>query len=206
MLYDISMTVHEGMPVYNNKAEKKPVISVRQDFSKAKTYESNLSLDLHTGTHLDAPLHIFPDGARIESIPLERLFMPCRLLDFTHLKEKITEDDLRNKGIVPGDFILLKTKNSWAEEFDPEFVYLEQSGAAYLAKQKIKGVGIDALGIERGQPDHETHKLLFQADIVILEGLRLKEVPEGSYTLYALPLKLRGVEAAPVRAVLLPTK
>lgn len=205
MLYDISMAIHPGMSVYKNKAEKKPELTVRQDFSQSSTYESSLHMDLHTGTHIDAPLHMLQGGARIESIPLARLLTPCKVFDLTHAKDKITAADLRGIGITPGDFVLLKTRNSWAEEFDPEFVYLDQSGAAFLAAQKISGVGIDALGIERAQPEHETHKLLFQAEIIILEGLRLKEVPEGRYMLYALPLKLQGVEAAPVRAVLMPS-
>lgn len=89
------------------------------------------------------------------------------------------------------------------EDFDFEFVYLDKSGALYLKEKEIVGVGIDALGIERSQPDHETHKILLEAGIVILEGLRLKDVEEGEYFLYAAPLKIKGAEAAPTRAVLI---
>ena len=67
----------------------------------------------------------------------------------------------------------------------------------------IIGVGIDSLGIERSQPGHETHKTLLGNSIMILEGLRLKEVVEGKYILIAAPLNIPGVEASPVRAFLM---
>ena len=76
-------------------------------------------------------------------------------------------------------------------------------GAAYLAQQKIKAVGIDYLGIERNQPDHATHTILMEANIGILEGLRLAAVQPRYYTLIALGLYTIGLEAAPVRAVLI---
>ena len=84
-----------------------------------------------------------------------------------------------------------------------DFIYLAESGARYLVDKGVRGVGIDALGIERNQLGHPTHKLLLANGIYILEGLRLKEVKEGSYTLIAAPLNIIGVEASPVRALLL---
>ena len=74
-----------------------------------------------------------------------------------------------------------------------------RKGSLFKGKE-IKGVGIDALGIERNQTP--THKLLLGAGIIIIEGLRLKDVPEGEYFLIALPLKIKDVEAAPTRAIL----
>ena len=71
-----------------------------------------------------------------------------------------------------------------------------------LVKKKIKTVGVDYLGIERNQPKHETHTLILGNEIAIIEGLRLEEATEGDYILYCLPLAVKGLEAAPVRAVL----
>ena len=67
----------------------------------------------------------------------------------------------------------------------------------------VIGAGIDSLGIERNQPNHETHKTLLSNKIMILEGLRLKHVEEGPYLLIAAPLNIPGVEASPVRAFLI---
>lgn len=82
-------------------------------------------------------------------------------------------------------------------------MYLDASAAEYLKSAGITGVGIDALGIERAQPGHETHKTLLGAGIIILEGLRLADVNEGTYRLAALPLRLKGTEASPARAILI---
>ncbi len=65
------------------------------------------------------------------------------------------------------------------------------------------GVGTDGLGIERAQKGHPTHKILLGNDIIIIEGLRLKDVPEDVYDMFCLPLKIPGVEATPARVVLL---
>jgi arylformamidase len=202
-IYDISMPIHAGMPVYKNKPEKKPVIRVVQDFSTSKVRESRIDLDVHTGTHVDSPLHMLPDGGTMQTISLDRLVGPCRVLDLTFVEGGITREHLEKFDVQPGEFLLLKTKNSWDEEFNFSFVYLAEEGAKYLAEKRIRGVGIDALGIERDQPGHPTHKTLFQAGIVIIEGLQLKEVPEGEYFLVAAPLKLLETEAAPARVFLL---
>ncbi|MPM69580.1 Kynurenine formamidase [bioreactor metagenome] len=86
---------------------------------------------------------------------------------------------------------------------EDKFIYLDKSGAEYLREKKVIGVGIDALGIERSQPDHGTHKALLGAGIVILEGLRLRDIEEDKYLLFAAPLRLVGAEAAPARALLI---
>ena len=139
----------------------------------------------------------------METVPLEHLVGEARVLDFSDVEGGIGKEDLKAKDIQPGEFLLLKTKNSGKDEFDFEFVYLKEDGAKFLAEKKVRGVGIDALGIERSQPGHPTHKSLFQAGVIIMEGLRLKEVPEGTYFMVALPIKLMETEAAPARVILM---
>ncbi len=202
-IYDISMTIHHDMPVYKNKNDKRPVLTCTSDFTNGSTYESRIQMDIHTGTHVDAPLHVLPSGATIEHIDLSKVITPCKVFDLTDLTGKISAVDLAKRDIKSGDFILLRTQNSYLNTFDSNFIYLDQSSAAYLKSKDIIGVGIDALGIERSQPGHETHKILFEAGIVILEGLRLRAVTEGNYLLIAAPLKIKGVEGAPTRAVLI---
>lgn len=202
-IYDISMPISHEMAVYKNKASKRPKLTVDSDFSAGTAYESRLELNMHTGTHLDMPLHIIPGGATIEQLPLDRVIVTCRVLDLQSVEEKITAQDLAGKNVKSGEFILFKTKNSSQDLLQGDFIYLSHSGAEFLKAHAVVGVGIDSLGIERGQPGHETHKTLMGADILILEGLRLQDVPEGEYQLIALPLSIPGAEAAPVRAVLI---
>lgn len=201
-IYDISMEVHHDMPVYKGKDAKRPNFSIDSDFNTGSAYETRLDINMHTGTHLDRPLHMIPGGDILDTLRLEQVITTCKVFDFTDVDVKITKEDLVKKEIVEGDFIILKTKNSIIDILEKEFIYLDKTGAQYLRDKKIKGVGIDALGIEHSQPDHESHILLLSNDIVILEGLRLKDILEGEYLLFAAPIKIVGVEAAPVRAVL----
>lgn len=202
-IIDISMPITHSMPVYKGRDFKRPILSIDSDFSTGTAYETRLELNLHTGTHLDTPLHMVPGGYTLENVELSKVITGCKVLDLTDVEEKITDTDLSKFTINEGDFILLKTRNSYEDILETEFVYLDKSGANYLTKLKIKGVGIDALGIERNQPDHETHINLFTSDIMILEGLRLKDVEEGEYLLSAAPILIPGAEAAPVRAYLI---
>lgn len=202
-IIDISMEISGAMPVYKGRAEKRPVLTADSDFAVGTAYESRLQMNLHTGTHLDSPLHMIPGGDFLEPLPLERVVCGCKVFDFSQIEEKITRGDLEGKDIREGDFVLLKTKNSLLDILEGDFVYLDKTGAALLRERGVGGVGIDALGIERAQPDHETHKTLLGAGILILEGLRLKEVEEGEYFLVAAPLKIAGTEAAPARAFLM---
>lgn len=197
--YDVTAEVYEGMPVYKNKEEKQPKF---QTVTNGHVTETRLSLDLHTGTHVDAPLHMINDGETMETIPLERLVRPVKLFDLTHVNDGITKEDIVDLPIEKGDFVLFKTSNSFDEEFNFEFIYVKEDAARYLAEKGIDGVGIDSLGIERAQEGHPTHRTLFQNDIIVMEGLRLKDVEAGQYFMVAAPLKVIGTDASPARVLL----
>lgn len=203
IIYDISMTIEKEMGVYKNKEEKRPVIKFDRKIPKDSINESSMYMNLHTGTHIDAPYHVDDNGETIENVDLNKLITKCRVLDLTKIVGGITKDDLMCKNIRRGEFLLLKTKNSFTEEFEPDFIFVEKSGAEYLAEKEIIGVAIDSFGIERAQPDHETHKTLFNKGVIIIEGVRLKEIEEAEYLMCALPLKIKGVDGAPARIVLI---
>ena len=100
------------------------------------------------------------------------------------------------------DFLLLKTDNSLQQLHPKKFVFLGESGAGFLSKKFLKGVGIDSLGIERDQPQHPTHRLLLENDILIFEGLVLSHVNPGFYWFSGYPLKIKAADGSPIRAFL----
>ncbi|MDQ2085194.1 cyclase family protein [Herbivorax sp. ANBcel31] len=200
-IYDVSMAIHKNMPVYKNIESKRPFLKRVKSFEEDGINESEINMNLHTGTHIDAPLHVFKDGDSIEKIDIKKLITKCKVLDLTGIK-MVTEDELKVKEIEKESFVILKTDNSYRDEFNAEFVFLEKSGAKYLADLNIKGVGIDALGIERGQIGHPTHNTIINNGAIIIEGLRLKEIKEGEYMMYALPLNIVGGDGAPARVIL----
>jgi arylformamidase len=202
-IIDISWPITENMSTY--KDSKIVAFKNNKNFESDGVRESDIRLNSHTGTHIDSPAHFLQDGKTVENITFDHLIGPCQILDFSNVDKKITALDLENHAITAGSRILLKTKNSLLltnASFNKDFVYLDVSGAEYLVSKKINVVGIDYLGIERSQPGHETHKILFENEITIIEGLRLKVVSCGNYFLYCLPLAVRGLEAVPARAIL----
>jgi arylformamidase len=202
MIYDVSMTIQESMQVYKNKAEKKPKIKTLANHENGDAHESEIQMGMHTGTHVDYPLHMIKDGKTSENEDLLNLIGTCKVLDLTEY-DVIDKKVLSQYKIEEDDFILFKTKNSFSEDFMFDFVYLDASGAEFLKNKKVRGVGTDALGIERSQPDHPTHKLLLEDDIIIIEGLRLKDIKEAQYEMVCLPLKISQVEAVPARVILI---
>lgn len=202
MIYDISMRVHKDMMVYKNKDEKRPVFETRANHKENNHHETTVHMDIHTGTHMDAPLHMIPQGDTIDQTLLSACMGPCKVLDVSHVEDHIGLTDLKNFDIQPGDRILLKTKNSFTDQFDFDFIYVDREAAGYLVEKQIALVGIDGLGIERSQEDYSTHRQILGAGIPIVEGLRLADIKEGSYEFIGLPLYLDGLEGSPIRAIL----
>lgn len=205
-IYDISMGIGKNMPVYKDKPEKRPEITPTRHI-KDGANESKIVMDSHTGTHADSYFHMLEKGKTIENIPLDKFYGECIVMDFAKTKNNaITANDIRNnpgfKKIRKNDIILLKTRSKPMEKFDYDFTYLETSGAKCLSSKKIKLVGIDNLGIERSQPNHETHTVLFRKNIPIVEGLELSKITPGRYVFIGFPLKIEKGDASPIRAVL----
>lgn len=198
---DISMPIHEAMTVYKNKPEKKPHFVVDDQHHLGKSYETTVTMNVHTGTHLDFPLHMVPQGLSSTDFNPSTLMRSVQVVECLHTRV-ISLQHVQALSLSKGDFILFKTDNSFIDHFDFQFTYIDASAAAYLANQELAGVGIDALGIERDQDGHPTHSILMQANILILEGLRLKEVRPGTYQMVALPLAMNGLDALPLRVLL----
>jgi len=202
MIIDISSEISPAMIVYKNKKGKKPTIKSTRTIKQGAT-ESRISLDSHTGTHVDAPKHMIANGKGMEIFGLEPFVGKCRVIDFTNVEERITLDNVRKIKPKKGERILFKTKNSSDTKFNKNFIYLESRAAKFLSERGIVLVGIDALGLERGDKLHLAHKYLLKKRIPIVEGLNLKKVISGKYFLCVLPLKIKNIDGSPARAVLI---
>jgi len=169
---------------------------------------SSLSLSVHTGTHIDAPFHFLQDGYTVEKIPMELLIGEAQVVYIPEEYRSINEAVLENAKIKEGiTRILFKTVNSnhWEKpgnEFMKDFVAIAEDGARWLVNHGIKTVGIDYLSIAPFGNSRPTHNVLLSAKVLIIEGLNLSNVDPGIWTLYCLPLKLKGSDGATARVVL----
>ena len=204
-LFDISVPVKNGGVVYPGNPEIH--IELQQDMSRGGSSNvSLLTIGSHTGTHVDAPLHMIPGGAGVDGIPLDALIGPALVIAFDDDVMAVTEAYLRTQPIAGHERVLLKTRNSRyirERDFHRDYTYLAPDGAEYLVSLGVRLVGIDYLSIEQFHSGHHrTHKTLLSRGVVIVEGLDLSEPPAGEYELYCLPVLLDGVDGAPARAVL----
>lgn len=202
-IYDVSMKISENMPVWKGYQHKYPKLTSVSSMKKGDSVnETHLSINIHTGTHMDFPLHV---GGNItsSSLDLNRLVRNVKVLDLTNLnKKEIDENDLRPFNLQKGDAVLIKTLSSPMLNFDADFVFLNQSGATFLAKIGVNLVGVEALGVERDRPNHPTHHALMDNGIYLLEGLVLSDVKEGEYKMYALPLKIDNIDGLLLSVIL----
>ena len=167
---------------------------------------TELSMGIHTGTHIDAPLHFLPNGKPIDSLSLNVFVGEAQVVAIPQNVNLITVDILQDVCEINAARILFMTKNSqlWeTSKFQQDYVALEASAAQWLVDQGVQLVGIDYLSIAPFKDPAPTHETLLNNEVVIVESLDLRLVKPGIYTLICLPLKLVGREAAPARAILL---
>jgi len=190
-LYDISRELLSA-PLYPGSTQTR-LIPVT-DMARGELYNStNLYCSAHAATHADAFKHFIGDGLDMESMPLEHYYGPCYVL--TVPEAKATEAAYLREHLPPGtQRLLLKTGG---------LGFLTADAAHFLADEGVLTVGTDALSV--GSPDTEAavHLPLLSRGVAILEQLDLSCVEEGPYVLCAFPLKIRGGDGAPCRAVLI---
>ncbi len=206
-LIDVSVSIYPGMCQW--AGEEIVAAGALSSTPEDEANVTRLVLTSHTGTHVDPPRHFVHGGVTVDAIPLDRWVGPCWVADLTGSAPEVTAADLEAAGVPDGvERLILKTRNSglWKsapDTFDDRFVALSLDGAEWVVSRGIRLVGIDYLSIG---PFHttgvETHLMLLQNDVLIVEGLDLGVVEPGAWELLCLPLKLRGGDGAPARVAL----
>jgi arylformamidase len=202
---DVSVPLHEDMAVFTGD----PRFHIERTSSMADGAVCNVSrmdLGVHTGTHVDAPVHFLDGGEGAETIPLDALIGPAWVVDAAAAGPTITAEDVEGFDIPAGEVRLLfrtRSANLWdAPAFDPAFVAPDATGAEALVRRGVRLIGMDYLSAAPFGDPTPTHRILLSAGVVVLEGLDLRAVTPGSYELLCLPLRIVGSDGAPARALL----
>ena len=202
------MTISSELPTWPGD----PPIEVKRIEKIEEGAEANvtkINMSVHIGTHVDAPFHFLGEGAAtVDQLPLDILHGRAYVVSLDNEIDLITSSVLENFGI-PARIkrLLIKTRNSnsWArneKQFDKNFVAVSEDGARFLIERGIKLVGVDYLSVAPFFNVAPTHNILLSAGVVIVEGLNLHNVPQGRYNFFCLPLKIKGSDGAPARAIL----
>ncbi len=169
---------------------------------------SCLQFSPHVGTHLDAPLHVDPLGRDVASVPLAACFGRCEVVAVPGHRLPISEAELP-PGWTPTTPRVLFATGTWPAGSGLPLVFasLSPGFVDFLARAGVILVGLDTPSVDPPDAtDLVAHRRCAFQNILILEGLDLASAPPGTYTLVAVPLRLPGAEASPVRALLLPAK
>lgn len=202
-LYDISVPLAPSLPAFPGDPPVR--LSPLPTPEGGGFRVTRLSCGSHSGTHVDAPAHLLPEGTTVDELPLSLLLGPCLVVDLSDHEGEIGADTLKKLRLKGQERLLLRTRNSalWDRpEFVEDYVALTTEGAAYLVGIGVQLVGIDYLSVEPLPCGGATHRTLLEAGVVILEGLNLSGIERGEYELLCLPLKIAGGDGAPCRAVL----
>lgn len=205
MWIDISLTLGTGMVHW--PGDQPVLIERTRDMEQGDEMNlSVISMGSHAGTHIDAPLHFIRTGKGLLEMPFDATIGPARVLEIAD-SESIKPEELARHNIRSGERILFKTRNSErcgkTSSFIEDFVHISVKAARFLAGQGVRAVGIDYLSVgEYGKDGSETHRILLEAGVWIIESLDLSGVAPGAYELICLPLKVLNSEGAPARAVL----
>jgi arylformamidase len=210
-IIDLSLPISPDLPRWN--------VEVKAAFPKHCHQSSIVRLPLHAATHMDAPLHFVEGGKPIDEIPLDMTFGEASVVDLTHKgkNEGITPEDLGRNGehIREGDFVLLRTdwqERMWGDaRFWRESPYLTGEGAEWLAGRRPKGVGCDfpqdhvIRDMENREPmaaEFVVHNVFLPRGILNIEYLtNLRSITRKRVKFMAIPLRLKGLEGSPVRAI-----
>lgn len=202
MIYDISLPLSRELAVWPGDCP----FSARFTWDQAKGDSVTVGafeMSAHAGTHTDAPFHVKLDGEGSDALGLEAYLGPATVLDVSG-HELVTPEVIRSQGFSLRPRVLLRT-GGWADPavFPERILVISPEAAELLADAGVVLLGLDVPSVD---PIDDTllanHHLLMDRGIRIVESLDLRGVPEGDYLLVALPLRLVGMDAAPLRAVL----
>jgi arylformamidase len=200
MIYDITPPITPKLAVW--PGDTPPSREVLCDLNRGDTVTlSTLRATVHLGAHADGPIHYGKDAADIASRNLELYLGRCQVARVnTSRGQRVKLDRLE---IQAERFLLATGTFPNPENFNTDFAAYDPAFIDWLHERGVRLIGIDTPSIDLfDSKDLPSHKMVLKHDMAILEGLRLDHVPDGVYELIALPLKLVGFDASPVRAVL----
>lgn len=202
-LWDISPAIGTGFPVFPGDTP----FALRWTWSIGADSPVNVSeilMSPHTGSHTDAPLHYEAEGAAIADVPLERYLGACRVVDARGAHPLVEPRHLeRALAGAPPRLLIRTAERARVDTWDPGFTAIAPATIDCLHAHGVRLVGVDTPSLDPA--DSKTlasHQRVRIHGMAILEGIVLDDVPAGDYELIALPLKIRGADASPVRAVL----
>ena len=202
-IWDISQPLRVGLPVWpgDTAFATSPHWAYGED---SPVNVSAFAASTHSGAHADAPLHYDPNGAAIDAVDLDAYLGICLLVDARAVGPVVTPEFVEATVPHGTERVLFRTferfpRETWVESFTA----IHPVAIERLAARGVRLIGLDSPSLDpQSSKTMDAHLAVLGADMRVLEGLVLDEPPPGQYELIALPLRLKGLDASPVRAIL----
>lgn len=202
-IWDISQTLRPELPVWPGE----PAFALRRTVEIGDNCPVNvgaIDTPLHAGTHADSPFHYDPQGVASADGGIDVYVGRCIVADVRHAVRRVELGDVDWDALSGAERVLFRTYQRFpADHWDSDFTAIAPEVIARLRAGGVRLIGTDAASLDPEQSKTmDAHHEVQQGDMRILEGLVLDDVPAGEYELIALPLKIAGADASPVRAIL----
>jgi arylformamidase len=201
-LWDISPTISPALPVWPGDTGF-AASTTWQIGDGCPVHVSRMTMTTHLGAHTDAPSHYDPAGAAIDAVSLLPYIGPCRVIHCIGVPRVEPADIAHALDGVPPRVLLRTYARAPQDQWDNGFAAVSAAAIALLASKGVLLVGTDCASLDpQDSKTLDAHHAVREHRMAILEGVVLDQVPPGDYELIALPLKLAGMDASPVRAIL----
>ena len=201
--YDISLNLSAETVRWINSAPYE--LAERRRTSRGDAANASaVNMSVHAGTHLDAPFHFIEGGVTIDAMPVEHFVGPA-LVHQVEADRYITREHVEAIPLQGDDKVLFKTRNSrllHQSDYVADFAAFSVEAAEALVERGVRLVGLDYLSVAHADTQVPVHRAFLDHGVVLLEGIDLSAIAPGRYELMALPIRLRGADGAPCRAVL----
>ncbi len=201
-LWDISPAIASGIPVWpGDSAYSAETTWQIADGCPVKV--SKITMSTHTGAHCDAPSHYDAQGKAIDQVDLQTYIGRCRVIDCIGLRQVEPQHIAAFLANVPARVLLRTYQSAPQMRWDENFPSIHPATIDLLAQHGVQLIGIDSPSLDPQESTTlDSHLRVKRHQMAILEGIVLDDIDAGDYELIALPLKLAGLDASPVRAIL----
>lgn len=202
MLYDISPTLDVELVVWPGDTPLSR--EVQSEVSRGDLVTlSAFRTTAHLGAHADAPSHVADGVTTIDEVPIEIFLGPCQVVRVNAPPGSLVLPEHLPDKLEANRVLIATGSNPNPRKFNENFVALSHDAVHHLADRGVQLIGVDTPSVDPYPGDNlPSHQACLTRGVIILEGLVLADVPQGVYELIALPLKLRGFDASPIRAIL----
>jgi len=206
-IHDLSHEIHNRMTVFSE--QERPFIEHKYTIDKDGFAMHIISLNSHSGTHIDAPAHVLKNARFLDDFPLDKFTGKGMVVDvsaYAGTEIPLAFFEPYKKAIEQTDFLLLNA--GWYKKWETDayrknYPVLSKEAAEWLVQFNLKGIGLDSISIDTVDSIIlPIHQIVLGAELIIIENLNnLDALPQSGFTIQCFPLKISKADGSTSRVL-----